>query len=143
MPHRILVVDDEPDISRSLQDLLGLVPDCQVEVASSFAEGRAKALEGTWDIIISDERLPDGRGVEILAEVARSHPGTTRVLMSAFHDFDMLLRGVNAAHIDHFVQKPYEPSAVLEWVRRRVDSRGNGSPALARAARAGPFRRIG
>jgi DNA-binding NtrC family response regulator len=139
---RILVVDDEPDVRRSLQDLLRCLPDCEVEVARNYAEGRAKAALDGWDAVITDERLPDGRGVDILAEVARTHPDVPRVLMSAFSDFDMMLRGVNAAHIDHFIQKPWDPAVVLDWVKRTLDARARGVPRSV-AVRSGPFRRVG
>jgi DNA-binding NtrC family response regulator len=138
---RILVVDDEPDVRRSLQDLLGYLPECEVEVAATFAEGRVKAQQGGWDIIITDERLPDGRGVDILAEISRTHPDIPRVLMSAFSDFDMMLRGVNAAHIDHFIQKPWDPDVVMDWVKRTLDARARGSRTMP--VRSGPFRRVG
>src|SRR3989442_1444518 len=66
---QILVVDDEPDILVSLADLLRTRPDTRVETAGSYAEGRRKAAEQPWDLVISDERLPDGEGALLLAEV--------------------------------------------------------------------------
>ncbi|MCA1812898.1 MAG: response regulator, partial [Halobacteriales archaeon] len=123
---RILVIDDEPDVRESLEGLLGLLPDCEVRSAANFAEGKAKMLAEHWDVIFSDQRLPDGRGVDILAEAARARPEAVRVLMSAFQDFDALLRGVNAAHIDHFIQKPWGPTDVLDWTEKLLDARGQG-----------------
>lgn len=116
MTPRILVVDDEPDVRECLLELLRTLPDVSVEAASSFAEGRAKAAAGGWEMVISDERLPDGRGVALLAEAARADPRATRVLMSAFRDADILIRAVNDAGIDRFVQKPWEPQDMLAWV---------------------------
>jgi DNA-binding NtrC family response regulator len=136
---RILVIDDEPDVRESLEGLLGLLPDVEVATAGSFAEGRAKMRAEHWDIIFSDQRLQDGRGVDILAEAATARPEAVRVLMSAFQDFDALLRGVNAAHIDHFIQKPWGPSDVVEWTRGILDARAKGLVPEKR----GPFRRVG
>ncbi|HEV8358976.1 MAG TPA: response regulator [Candidatus Thermoplasmatota archaeon] len=142
MPRRILVIDDEPDVRRSLQDLLGYLPDVDVVVANGFREGRALAQQAAWDIIISDERMPDGRGVDLLTEVSKEHPEIHRVLMSAFSDFDMMLRGVNAAHIDHFIQKPWDPSVVLGWMERTLKERASWG-GVPRTVRSGPFRRVG
>lgn len=140
MVRRILLIEDEPDILRSLKDLFEMVPDCQVETAANFAQGRIKATMAPWDAILSDERLGDGRGVDILTEVARQNPRTILVLMSAFQDFDTMLRGVNVAHIDHFFQKPVDPDEILRWLERALQERalGRSDPGRAR-----PFRRIG
>lgn len=123
LPRRILLVEDEPDIRQTLHDLLTMVPDCSVEDARNFAEGKARAHEGGWAAVVCDERLPDGRGVDILAEVSRSTPGTLLVLMSAFQDFDTMLRSVNVAHIDHFFQKPVDPGEVLHWLGKALEQK--------------------
>jgi DNA-binding NarL/FixJ family response regulator len=138
---RVLIVDDEPDIRRSLADLLGYLPDCETVIAQGFQDGLAKARQGGWDIIISDERMPDGRGVDLLTQLSRELPDTHRVLMSAFSDFDMLLRGLNAGHIDHFIQKPWDPTHVLEWVEKTMKERA--AWGHARPVRHSPFKRVG
>lgn len=140
MPRAVLIIDDEVDAAASLRDLLRTLPDTEVETASSFAEGRAKAGARAWDLVIADERLPDGRGLDILEEVSRRSPDTLRVLTSAFSDFDMMLRAVNVAHIDHFIEKPPEPEEVLAWVEQALEAR---SALARRAARRGPFQRVG
>lgn len=140
MVRRILLVEDEPDILRSLHDLLEMVPDSVVETAPNYAQGRAKAVGEEWDAVVSDERLGDGRGIDILSEVSRTRPRTLLVLMSAFQDFDTMMRGVNVAHIDHFFQKPVDPDEILRWLETALQDRaaGKGDPGRAR-----PFRRIG
>lgn len=134
-------MDDDPETRRSLQDLLAAVPDCEVSTASGFQQARQSARQGAWDIIITDEHMPDGRGSDLLTELSVERPGSHHVLMSGFSDFDMLLRGVNAAHIDHFLQKPYDPRHILDWVQRTLKDRS--SWGAARPMRSGPFRRLG
>lgn len=129
MACRVLIVDDEADIRASLRDLLGLLPELRVETAGSFTEGRAKAAAGVWDIVLSDQRLPDGRGSELLAEVARARPATTRVLMSAFQDEDA--RHPRGAVYNHFFQKPWDPDRMLSWFERAASRRGPPGPAQA------------
>jgi DNA-binding NtrC family response regulator len=125
MARRVLIVDDEADIRSSLQDLLGLLPDLRVEVAGSFREGKAKATTDAWDIVLSDQRLPDGRGTELLAEVARAQPGTTRVLMSAFQDEDV--RQSRGPGVTHFLQKPWDPAHMLRWLEGLLEQRPGGA----------------
>lgn len=140
MVRRILLVEDEPDILRSLHDLLEMVPDSTVETAPNYTEGRAKALAQEWEAIVTDERLGDGRGVDILTEISRTKPRTLLVLMSAFQDFDTMMRGVNVAHIDHFFQKPVDPDEILQWLEQALQDRAAGKTDPGRAR---PFRRIG
>lgn len=140
MVRRILVIDDEPDVLQSLKDLLGLLPDVELTAAPTFKEGLARAMEGGWDIVLTDQRLPEGRGVDILSETARVFPGTTLLLMSAFQDFDMMIRGVNAAHIDYFIQKPWEPADVLKRIEQMLADRAQGGAAVKKPRM---FRRIG
>ncbi|MCA1812929.1 MAG: response regulator [Halobacteriales archaeon] len=128
MGARILIVDDEADVRESLRDLLAAVPGYQVATASTVGEARRLAELGTWDLVISDERLPDGEGALLLAELAVSGRASGRVLMSAYEDFDGLMRGVNAGRIDHFVRKPFDPLKMLTTVERIVRERRGRMP---------------
>ncbi|HEV8360180.1 MAG TPA: response regulator [Candidatus Thermoplasmatota archaeon] len=118
---KILVVDDEPDVLTSMQDMLADLPGSTVELAETYREGRKLASKGGWTMAIVDEWLPDGKGVNILAELRREHPETIRVMMSAHEDFEDILQGVNSADIDHFIQKPWDPAALRLWVTKRLE----------------------
>lgn len=128
LPHpervrRILVVEDEPDVGSSLQELLSMLPDGAVELAASFTEGQRKVRTDRWDLVISDERLPDGRGVDILAEAARFQPRAKRVLMTAFADYDTVLRAANRGHIHQFIEKPWDAEELLRNIGKLVQAR--------------------
>jgi CheY-like chemotaxis protein len=138
---RILVVDDDAELRQGLEQMLSALPDCEVVTAGGVREGRVHTSKGGWDIVISDEQMPDGRGSDLLAEASRLHPGTHYVLMSGMTDFGMLVKAVNAAPVDHFFQKPAEPERMLDWVQRTLNERASwGSTPPVRN---GPFRRLG
>jgi DNA-binding NtrC family response regulator len=120
---RILVVEDEPDVGSSLRDLLSTLPDGAVEVAPSFLEGQRLVRTDRWDLVISDERLPDGRGVDILAEAARFQPRAKRVLMTAYADYDTVLRAANKGHIHQFIEKPWDSETLLASLEKLVSAR--------------------
>ena len=140
MAHRILVIDDEPDVRQCLVELLALVPGCNTESASNFAEGCVKALGAPWEIILCDERLPDGRGTDILTRVAAKSPNTRLVLMSAHQDFRMAIQAINSAHVDEFLEKPWEPEVLLERLQRMLQESSSWN---AQNQRLRSFRRIG
>jgi DNA-binding NtrC family response regulator len=140
MAHRILLIDDEDDVRTSLRDLLRELPGCSVEVARNCAEGTVKANGAPWDVIICDERMPDGSGTELLSRVARSAPATRLILMSAHQDFAMAVRAINEAKVDAFVEKPWEPGELLQRLTRLLQER----PARAGSnLQSRTFRRIG
>ncbi|MCA1813363.1 MAG: response regulator [Halobacteriales archaeon] len=142
---RILIVDDEADVASSLDELLRTsLRDAQVETAGSFRQGFVKAEAGRWDAVMCDHRLPDGKGSDILACVARSQPAAVRVLMSAHSDFDMMLSAVNRAQIDFFLPKPWEPEEVIREMKDRlhITDRDKGEATVRRIAGMDSFRRL-
>lgn len=121
---RILVVDDEEDVCAALQSLLGLLEGCTVECARSYAEGAAKARAGGWDLILSDERLPDGRGMHILVEASRAGSAKALALMTAYPVLEVAQEALHLARVDAFFQKPWEPEDLLLRVQRMFEDGG-------------------
>ena len=68
-PPRILVVDDEPDL-RTLYELTLLREGYRVDAAGSLAEAWQRLEAQRFDAVITDMRLPDGLGLELLHRVA-------------------------------------------------------------------------
>ena len=64
-PAHILVVDDEPDL-RTLYELTLLREGYRVDTAADVAQGRLRLAEDRFDAVISDMRLPDGSGMDLL-----------------------------------------------------------------------------
>ena len=67
-PIHILVVDDEPDL-RELYELTLMRLGYRIHTAGSVAAARAAIASRSFDAVISDMRLPDGLGLEVLAEL--------------------------------------------------------------------------
>jgi response regulator RpfG family c-di-GMP phosphodiesterase len=114
---RVLVIDDEPDVATALVDLLGCIPGIALAQAADFASGLHKVGNEAWDVVIADERLPDGSGTELLRECWRLRPSTRRVLMTAFNDVEVSVRAINEGRAHYFVEKPWDPEVVLGTVK--------------------------
>jgi CheY-like chemotaxis protein len=84
--HRILLVDDEPDILQSLRTTLPLFLDRPVEIsiAPSAPAAIQKMAGGCYDLVITDERMPEMTGSDLLRWIVRACPGSRRILMTAF-----------------------------------------------------------
>lgn len=113
--HCLLVVDDEQDVCDSVYDLLR--HDFQVLKAPSAAEGARLMLENEVHIIMTDQRMPNVTGVELLNNVRHRHPMSIRLLFTGFADLEAIIEAINHGHIFKFVKKPWQPEELLGVVR--------------------------
>jgi signal transduction histidine kinase len=116
----LLVVDDEPEVLRSVHDLLRL--DYQVITCSSGAEA-IKVLEGADEIhvVMSDQRMPDMSGVEVLRQARKLRPDVTRLLFTAYADIRAIIDAINQGHVYRYINKPWEPNELEMIVRQAVE----------------------
>ncbi|HEU0105869.1 MAG TPA: response regulator, partial [Vicinamibacteria bacterium] len=80
---KILVVDDEP----SMRELLAIMLRREgfgVEVAESRATAARVLATGAFDLVITDVKLPDGDGIEILRHLKAAAPETVVIVMTAY-----------------------------------------------------------
>ncbi len=60
-------------------------------------------------MIISDQRMPAMAGVEVLARSREFYPQARRLLLTAYSDIDAAVNGINEAHLDYYLSKPWDP----------------------------------
>jgi DNA-binding NtrC family response regulator len=102
---KVLCVDDEPSILRSLQWLLKKQFD--VQTAASGQEALAMLRHHDFDVIISDQRMPGMMGSELLREARKISPRSMRILLTGYSDVQAILRSVNDGEVFRFVSKPW------------------------------------
>ncbi|MES4786123.1 MAG: hypothetical protein C4294_10200, partial [Nitrospiraceae bacterium] len=99
MKQKILFVDDEPNV---LNGLRRTPPSLEQEWGIAFATSGQEALailsQDSYDVIITDMRMPDMDGGRLLSEVRVRHPHVVRVLLSDQSDLEAVLRSVSSAH---------------------------------------------
>ncbi len=114
--NRILVVDDEADI-RELIDLtlsrMGLLAEC----AGSVAEAKAALAAGSFQLCLTDMRLPDGEGLEIVRYITEHHPQLPVAVITAFGTAGNAVAALKAGAFD-YLAKPVG----LEQLRALVKS---------------------
>lgn len=103
---RVLCVDDEPNILRALSWLLRR--DFQVVTAASAHDGLELVRQGDFDVVISDQRMPEMSGVEFLSQVKAMSPRSMRILLTGYSDMQAVLQSVNEAEVFRFVSKPWD-----------------------------------
>jgi two-component system response regulator PilR (NtrC family) len=111
---RILVVDDEPDL-RELLEITLLKMGLDVDSAATVREARALLGQKTYALVLTDMRLPDGLGLELVREVAASHKSTPIAVITAYGSAENAVVALKAGAFD-YVSKP----VVLDDLRAMV-----------------------
>ncbi len=114
-PHA-LIVDDERDIRELLTLTLGRMG-LVVETAADIAESRARLASREYALCLTDMRLPDGSGQEIVELIAAQHPDTPVAMITAHGNVDAAVRALKAGAFD-FVSKPVD----IDVLRRLVQT---------------------
>jgi response regulator RpfG family c-di-GMP phosphodiesterase len=114
--HCLLVVDDEQDVCDSVHDLLRR--EFRVLKATSAQEGCRLMQEEEVHIIMSDQRMPQMTGVELLAKLKARYPQAVRMLFTGYADLNSIIAAINQGHIYQFLKKPWHPEELLDSVRQ-------------------------
>ncbi len=113
---RILVVDDDWDILRSVRHKLRR-EGYAVEMAETAHSALAHCAAGRPDLILLDILLPDGSGLNVCRQLRKTMGWDVPILiMSCRHDLDSRLAGLRAG-AQGFLPKPFVLSELLEYVR--------------------------
>ena len=113
-PPKVLCVDDEPGLLRSLRWLLR--GQYEVAVAASGQDGLALLNAENFDVVISDQRMPGMTGTEFLERARKVSPRSIRLLLTGYSDFNAVLSSVNDSEVFRFISKPWDNQKLLETV---------------------------
>jgi len=121
---RVLVIDDEPDI-RELIDLtlarMGLATEC----VGSVAEARAALDAGVFQLCLTDMRLPDGDGLEIVRCITEHHPQTPVAVITAYGSAENAVAALKAGAFD-YLAKPVGLEQLRTLVKSALRLPGSG-----------------
>ncbi len=116
----LVVVDDEPEVLRSVYDLFRL------EYRVLTYERPADALEalataGEVDVIMSDQRMPAMTGVQFFEQVQGLQPDATRLLFTGYADIRAVIDAINRGHIARYLTKPWDADELASVIRQAVE----------------------
>ena len=117
--HTLLVVDDEPDLVQSVQDLLRF--EYRVLGATRATEGLKMLEREKVDIVMTDQRMPEMTGVEFLKTLRENYPDTTRLLFTAYADIEAVTDAINQGNVYRYISKPWEPHELRDVLRQAVE----------------------
>lgn len=116
---RILVVDDEPNMRRVLA--ASLVADKHVVTeAAGVREARSLLSVDRYDAVFTDQKMPDGEGLEVLAFTREADPTLSVVFLTAFATVELAVESMRLGAFD-FITKPFKRDVVRATARRACE----------------------
>jgi len=112
----ILIVDDERPNHTVLRNFLEA--GYSVQEAQSGADALKIAKTSDLDIVITDQRMPEMTGVELLEQIRDLKPDVAGIVLTGFTDPPALISAINRARVFRFLKKPWQPDDILEAVRQ-------------------------
>jgi two-component system response regulator HydG len=118
---RILVVDDHPEMVQLLADQLGDAG-YQVELAQSGRDALARLEKGLPDVVLTDLRMSQGDGFEVLEGVRAFDPTVPVLIMTAYGAIDSAITAIQRGAY-HYLTKPFRVEEVLVYLERALADR--------------------
>jgi DNA-binding NtrC family response regulator len=117
--NKILLVDDEINICKSCQrvfDREGYV----TEFALSGKEALEKAFRESFDLIITDLKMPDINGIEVIKEIKQKQPEVPIIMITGYPSVPTAVEAIKLG-ADDYIPKPLKPDEILRAVDRAIE----------------------
>ena len=113
--HPILVVDDEAEILFSLRGLLR--QEFELHTAQSGAEALDIMRRHVIHVLMTDQRMPQMTGVELLQQAKELSPEAVRIVFTGYADIKAVIDAVNQGEIFRYITKPWDPEELISVLR--------------------------
>jgi len=124
---RVLIVDDDPTFCLMLKAFLEN-NDFYVKEVFSAGSGIKALGQGTFDLVLSDFRLPDKDGIQLLLEIRKQWPGLPVILMTRYAEIRTAVNAIKLGAFE-YVPKPVNPDELLLTIRKAIELSSQASPA--------------
>ncbi|MDC0603123.1 EAL domain-containing protein [Aliiglaciecola sp.] len=111
----ILLVDDEPYILKSLQRTLRTL-NLSVLIANNAKEALSLLAENSVQVILTDHKMPDMTGADLIDVVKREYPEIVSIMLSGQADYEQVIRLFNDRAVFKFIKKPWSNIEVIEAI---------------------------
>jgi response regulator RpfG family c-di-GMP phosphodiesterase len=119
-PWTLLCVDDEPNILSALRRSLR-TEHWRVLTANSGAEALETLAHENVDLVISDMRMPEMDGAQLLEQVSQRWPASIRILLTGHADMNATVAAINRGRIFRYLNKPWDDEELRATVRQGLD----------------------
>ncbi|WP_448556078.1 response regulator [Thalassotalea montiporae] len=119
MKPSILIVDDEQEIVKALTRLL--VKRYQVHGFTDPQQALAFFESSPTHIVLSDMKMPEVNGVDLMASIYKLSPKTRRVILTGYADAEMAQAAINQGHVQAYLDKPWDNEVLLATLERLIN----------------------
>ena len=118
--HTVLFVDDEVNILKAVQRLLRNEP---MEVlCAARAQDALELLERSpAQVVVTDQRMPEMSGVDLLSEVRERHPEVVRMMLTGYTEMNVAVEAINRGEIYRLITKPWNDEELKATLRQAFD----------------------
>lgn len=119
MSHTVLLVDDEPIVTKALKRML-LGEPYKVLSTNSAQKALLVMYEESIDVVVTDEKMPGMSGNEFLTTIRRDHPDTIRIVLTGNAEIETATRAINDGDVYRFLTKPCVGLDLAITLRRAI-----------------------
>ncbi len=116
---RLLLVDDEENILRSLKRILRN-ESFQLSTANSGNEALELMAAEPYDLVISDARMPGMDGATLLSQIKSRWPDCIRILLTGYADMNATIKAINEGQIYRYIGKPWDDEELKLVIRQAL-----------------------
>lgn len=116
---KIAFIDDEPRILRSLK--MHFRQSHDVFTTTDATELIKYVSEHDVQVVISDQRMPDKQGTEVLRDIKEASPNTIRILLTGYADLNAVIDSVNDGEIYRYITKPWQNDELKKIVNKATE----------------------
>lgn len=122
MSHKILFVDDEPNVTNALKHTLRKEK-YDILTANSADEALEILGRELVDVVVSDEKMPGMPGSQLLAKVRKEYPDTVRIILTGQASLEVAVRAINKGEIYRFLTKPCNGMELTVTIRQALQQK--------------------
>jgi len=125
---KVLVIDDEQIVLDSVKKIL-TSENYDVEVTLSGKKGIKKAVKNSYDIVLTDIRMPDVNGLIVLRDIKREKPAMPIIIITGYGSVRSAVQAMKLGAAD-YIEKPFDPDEFIKSVSTEIDSAKNQEPEI-------------
>jgi response regulator RpfG family c-di-GMP phosphodiesterase len=119
-PYSVLCVDDEINVLNALKRVFRKEK-FNLLTASSGADALKLLETNPIHMIISDQRMPEMNGTELMAKIKDAYPDIIRIILTGYTDVDTITESINKGHIYKFFLKPWNDQSLVLETRQALE----------------------
>ncbi len=116
---KILVIDDEPEMLNSLEKILSYRKDFEIELSNNSVKAKELVTTKSYDIIITDLKMKEVSGIDILKAAIKKHPYALVIIISGYGTIEASVEAIKEGAFD-FIEKPFTSKVLFDSIDRAL-----------------------